>query len=83
MPSTLLDSLARAPGYRLAPAPATALGKLIRDRYWKSAAARRHYGRSRDDFLPVCRECLSTMAFWDSVPLSWRIGKPVQIPTGE
>lgn len=81
---TLLDSLARAPGYRLAPAPATALGKLIRDRYWKSAAARAaHYGRSRDDFLPVCRECLSTMAFWDSVPLSWRIGKPVQIPADE
>ena len=23
------------------------------------------------------------MAFWDSVPLSWRIGKPVQIPADE
>lgn len=81
---TLLDSLARAPGYRLAPAPATALGKLIRDRYWKSAAARAaSYGRSRDDFLPVCRECLSTMTIWDSMPLSWRIGKPVQIPADE
>lgn len=81
---TLLDSLAGTTGYRLAPAPATALGKLIRNRYWKSAAARAaSYGRSRDDFLPVCRECLSTMSFWDSVPLSWRIGKPVQIPSDE
>lgn len=81
---TLLDSLAHAPGYRLAQAPATALGKLIRDRYWKSAAARAaSYGRSRDDFLPVCKECLSTMSIWDSIPLSWRIGKPVQIPANE
>ncbi|MCA7933966.1 effector-associated domain EAD1-containing protein [Burkholderia cepacia] len=81
---TLLDSLARAPGHCLGLAPATALGKLIRNRYWTSAAARAaSYGRSRDDFLPVCRECLSTMTFWDSVPLSWRIGKPVQIPADE
>jgi hypothetical protein len=80
----LLDSLTRAPSYRLSPAPATALGKLIRDRYWKSAAARAaSYGRSRDDFLPLCRECLSIMAWWDSFPLSWRMGEPVQIPADE
>lgn len=54
---TLLDSLACDPDCRLAPAP-----KLIRNRYWKSAAARAAgYGRSRDDFLPLCSECLSTM----------------------
>jgi hypothetical protein len=77
---TLLDALMRASGYRLAPASAKALGKLIRDRYWKSAAARAaNYGRSRDDVLPLCRECLSIMAFWDSFPLSWRMGDPVQI----
>lgn len=81
---SLLDSLARAPGYRLAPAPATALGKLIQGRYWTSAAARAaSYGRSRDDFLPVCRECLGIMGWLDSFPLSWRIGKPVQIPVDE
>lgn len=81
---TLLDSLARSPNYRLPQAPATALGKRIRDRYWKSAATRAaSYGYSRDDFLPVCKECLSTMSVWDSIPLSWRIGKPVQIPADE
>jgi hypothetical protein len=77
---TLLDSLARTPGYRLASPPATALGKLIRDRYWMSAATRAaSYGRSHDEFLPVCKECLTTMTIWDSMTLSWRIGKPVPI----
>lgn len=81
---TLLDSLARAPNYRLEPTPAMALGKLIRDRYWTSAAARAaSYGRTRDEFLSVCKECLSTMTIWDRMPLSWRIGKPVQIPSDE
>ncbi|MGX4641683.1 GAP1-N1 domain-containing protein [Massilia sp. SYSU DXS3249] len=80
----LLDSLARAPGYRLSPAPATALGKLIRDRYWTSAAARAaSYGRAHDEFLPMCRECLTAMSIWDSMTLSWRVGKPVQIPEDE
>lgn len=78
---TLLDSLASAPGHRLALAPATALGKLIRDRLWNSSAARAaKYGLSRDDFLPLCRECLSIMTWWDSIPLSFRMGKRVQIP---
>jgi hypothetical protein len=81
---TLLDSLAYAPNFSLAPTPATGLGKLIRDRYWKSAATgAARYGRSRDDFLPVCRECLSIMATWDIMALSWRVGKPVQIPADE
>ncbi|TAL86444.1 MAG: hypothetical protein EPN74_04685 [Rhodanobacter sp.] len=80
----LLDSLAHAPGYVLAPAPATALGKLIHDRNWKSAAARAaKHAHSRDDFLPLCRECLSSMAWWDSIPLGFRMGKPVRIPAVE
>lgn len=76
----LLDSLANATGYRLSSAPGTALGILIRTREWRSAATRvASLGRVREDFLSVCRECLSVMNFWDSWPLSYRIGQPVQI----
>ncbi|SFB21441.1 hypothetical protein SAMN04515620_12662 [Collimonas sp. OK607] len=81
---TLLDSLARTPGCRLASAPAMALGKLIRTHLWSSAAAEAaSHGRSRDDFFPLCRECLSVMNWWDSFPLSFRMGKPVQIPADD
>lgn len=77
---TLLDSLARAPALRLASAPATAIGRLIQNHFWRSAAARAaSYGRLRDDFWPMCRECISVMGWWDSFPLSLRMGKPVQI----
>lgn len=76
----LLDSLARATGYRLSSAPGTALGILIRTREWRSAAARvASLSRVRDDFLSACRECLSVMDFWDRWSLSYRIGQPVQI----
>lgn len=80
----VLDSLARASAYRLPSMPATALGKLIRTHSWKSAAARAaSHARSRDDFLPICRECLNVMSWWDSFPLSLSMGKPVQIPADD
>lgn len=76
----VLDSLANNPGQRLALAPGTALGALIRERSWRSAASRAaSFGRKRDDFLAVCKECLDVMSFWDSFPLSLRIGKAVEI----
>ncbi|WP_245638660.1 GAP1-N1 domain-containing protein [Hydrogenophaga palleronii] len=76
----VLDSLANIPGQRLAPVPAKALGALIRERSWRSAASRAaSFGRLRDDFLAVCKECLEVMSFWDSFPLAVRIGKAVEI----
>ena len=75
-----LESLANNPGQRLAPAPAAALGALIRERSWRSAASRAaSLGRSRDDFLAVCKECLEVMSLWDSFPLSLRVGTAVEI----
>lgn len=77
----LLDSMSHGHNYLLAPALAKALGKLIQDRSWRSAAARSAtIVRERDDFQPLCRECLSIMSMWDSIALSWRMGELVQIP---
>lgn len=80
---SLLDSLAGA-GMRLPPGPAAAIGALIRDRLWRSAASRAaSLARTRDEFLAVCKECLNVMSLWDSVPLSLRMGKAVEIPSDE
>ncbi len=80
---SLLDSLAGA-GMRLPPGPAAAIGALIRDRLWRSAASRAaSLARTRDEFLAVCKECLNVMSLWDSVPLSLRMGKAVEVPSDE
>jgi hypothetical protein len=79
----LLDALAGA-GTRLAPGPAAAIGALIRDRLWRSAASRAaSLARTRDEFLAVCKECTDLMSFWDSFPLSLRMGKAVEIRPDE
>lgn len=75
----LLDTLAGA-GTRLTPAPAAAIGTLIRDRFWRSAASRAaRLARTRDEFLVVCKECLNVMSLLDRFPLYLRIGKAVEI----
>jgi len=75
----LLDSLVGA-GTRLAPGPAAAIGTLISDRFWRSAASRAaSLARTRDEFLAVCKECLNVMSLWDRLHLSLRIGKAVEI----
>jgi hypothetical protein len=80
---SLLDSLAGA-GTRLAPGPAAAVGALIRDRFWRSAASRAaSLARTRDEFLAVCKECLNVMSLWDSFPLSLRMGKALEIRPDE
>lgn len=79
----LLDSLASA-GSRLAPGPAAAVGTLIRDRFWRSAASRAaNLARTRDEFLAVCKECLNVMSLWDSFSLSLRVGKAVELRPDE
>ncbi|ADX44952.1 hypothetical protein Acav_1030 [Paracidovorax avenae ATCC 19860] len=79
----LLDSLAGA-RTRLASGPAAAIGTLIRDRFWRSAASRAaSLAQTRDQFLAVCKECLNVMSFWDSFPLYLRIGKAVEIRPDE
>jgi len=81
---SVLDSLANSPSQRLAPAPAAALGALIRENSWRTAASRAaSVGHSRDDFLAVCKECLGVMSFWDSLTLSLRVGKAVEIRSDE
>lgn len=80
---SLLDSLAGA-GTWLAPGPAAAVGALIRERFWRSAASRAaSLARTRDEFLAVCKECLNVMPLWDSFPLSLRMGKAVEIRPDE
>lgn len=80
---SLLDSLAGS-GTRLAPGPAAAVGALIRERFWRSAASRAaSLARTRDEFLAVCKECLNVMSFWDSFPLSLRMGKALEIRPDE
>lgn len=79
----LLDSFASSE-QRLAPAPATAIGVLIRERFWRSAASRvASLARTRDEFLAVCRECLDVMSWWESFPVSGRVGRAVQIHQDE
>jgi hypothetical protein len=81
---TLIDSLARTTNFRLASAPAAALGKLIQNRFWTSSAARAaSHCRLRDDFLPLCGECWSVMGWWDRISLSSNLGKSVQIPSDD
>ena len=80
---SLLDSFA-GDGPRLSPAPAAAIGALIRERSWRSAASRAaSLARTRDEFLGVCRECLDVMSLWDSFPLSLRVGRAVEIHPDE
>lgn len=80
---SLLDSLAGA-GTRLAPGPAAAVGALIRERFWLSAASRAaSLARTRDEFLAVCKECLNVIPLWDSFPLSLRMGKALEIRPDE
>lgn len=79
----LLEALARARP-RLGQPVATALGKRIAGQSWSSAAGRAaNFGRSRDDFLPVCIQCLDIMSWWDRFLLGPYLGKPVTIPTEE
>lgn len=80
---SLLDSLAGA-GTRLAPGPAAAIGALIRERFWRSAASRAaSLARMRDEFLAVCKECLNVLPWWESFPLSLRVGRAVEIRPDE
>jgi hypothetical protein len=79
----LLDSFA-SNEQRLAPAPAAAVGALIRERIWRSSASRAaSLARTRDEFLAVCKECLDVMSFWDSFPLSVRVGRAVGVSQDE
>ena len=79
----LLEALARA-GPWLDQTVTTALGKRIAVQLWRSSAGRAaSFGRSRDDFLPVCIQCLDIMPLWDRLFLGPRLGKPVKIPTEE
>lgn len=80
---SLLDSFAGG-GPRLAPAPAAAIGALIRERFWRSAASRAaSLARTRDEFLVVCKECLNVMSWWESFHLSLRVGRAVEIRPDE
>lgn len=80
---SLLDSLAGA-GTRLAPGPATAVGALIRERFWRSAASHAaSLARTRHEFLAVCKECLNVLPWWESFPLSLRVGQAVEIRSNE
>ncbi|MBT9596618.1 MAG: hypothetical protein IV094_11590 [Vitreoscilla sp.] len=79
----LLDSLSGA-GTRLSPGPAAAIGALIRERFWRSAASRAaSLARTRDEFLAVCKECLNVLPWWESFHLSLRMGKAVEIRPDE
>jgi hypothetical protein len=79
----LLDSFA-SNDQRLAPAIAAAIGTLIRERHWRSAASRAaSLARTRDEFLAVCKECLNVMSLWDSLPLSLRVGRTVEVSQDE
>jgi len=80
---SLLDSFA-SNEQRLAPALAAAIGALIRQRFWRSAASRAaSLARTRDEFLAVCKECLDVMSLWDRFPLSLRVGGAVQVRPNE
>lgn len=80
----LLDAFGRASGQRLSAIVAVAIGKQIRERSWTSSAARvASHAYRRDDFLPLCRECLGLMAWWDRFLLGRRMGQPVEIPVNE
>ncbi|BBL25092.1 effector-associated domain EAD1-containing protein [Comamonas terrigena] len=76
---SLLDSFA-SNGRWLAPALASAIGALIRERLWRSAASRAaSLAQTRDEFLVVCKECLDVMSLWDWFPLSLRVGRALQV----
>ena len=82
--ANLLDSLAHTPAYRFPPAPAAAIGKLIQSRKWTSAASRAaSHSSFRDDFLVIAKECVGVMGVWDSWAVSFRTGRPGQIPTDD
>lgn len=80
---SLLESFA-GNGPRLSPAPAAAIGALIRERFWRSAASRAaSLSRTRDEFLAVCKDCMDVMSLWDSFPLSLRLGRAVEVRPDE
>lgn len=80
---SLLNSFTST-GQWLPPVQAAAVGALIRERFWHSAASRAaSLARTRDEFLAVCRECLDVMSLWDRFPLSLRVGRVLQIPPDE
>lgn len=80
----VLDSLANKLNYPLARAPAIALGKLIRERDWSASATRvASIARSRDDFLPICGECLKEMKLLDKIYYSFRLNEQSLIPDNE
>jgi hypothetical protein len=79
----LLDSFA-SNEQRLSPAIGAAIGALIRERRWRLAASRAaSLARTRDEYLPVCKECLVVMSMWDSFPLSLRVGRVVEVSQDE
>ena len=80
---SLLDSFT-SNGQWLPPVQAAAVGALIRERFWHSAASRAaSLARTRNEFLAVCRECLDVMSLWDRFPLSLRVSRVLQIPPDE
>lgn len=80
----LLEAYGRASQNQLDAVVAIAVGARIREQSWTQSAARAgSFAVWRDDFLPLCGECLSLMSFLVRVQLSWRIGKRVEVSPDE
>lgn len=80
----LLEACGRSSQNQLGAVVARAVGARIRERSWTQSAARAgNFAGWRDDFLPICSECLNLLPLWVSVPLSWRVGKSVKVSPDE
>ena len=80
-----LDQLAREiPPGSLSAFDAESLGRAIQHRNWRtSASTALRLARTREDFVPVIRECKDLLGFVERISLAWEVNLQSTVSTDE